>query len=307
MLTQFNPYDLCPCDSGRKAKFCCLAGKTWNKKPAFLKPESPITGFAHQKCYAKQTDNCCTKISGEHFISKNILKKLEHNKTVKVVGLPRQKRQTFNLLPIKSLISNVLCIKHNNLLSPFDAEMGRLHENIAKFDEDFNSGNPKNDLAVFCGEDIEKWMIKTACSLIASNQICVDGEKTSCILQDEYIDILFNDKPLPDKWGMYFKIPEDKLIQKFHSILFRPWVVNNELEATEFLLNNFPFYIVLGQPDTPSDFGMYRPGKIIMTQGEITKTIIFCWQDKKYNESISMKRVGTTTEPPSEWEEYLKN
>lgn len=306
MSTTVNPYDLCPCDSGKKAKFCCWTGKSWDKKPTHIKPVSHVSNYSHEKCYARKTANCSTKISREHFISNNILKDLELNGKVKIVGLPWQEKEKFDLLSRNNLASNILCTTHNEFLSPFDSSIGRLSKTLLKFDEDFNLNNAKEDLAIFSGEDLEKWMLKTACAFIASNQITENGLKISCELKDIYIDILYNDQPFPDKWGMYFKIPDDKRIQKFHSISFMSMTANSELKAAEFLVNNFKFYLVLGTPDRPSDFGIYRPRGIQLAKGNIKKRIEICWQDKKYNEGIFMERLESTNEPPKEWDEYLK-
>ncbi|PKL85774.1 MAG: hypothetical protein CVV22_06360 [Ignavibacteriae bacterium HGW-Ignavibacteriae-1] len=280
--------------------------KSWNKKPKLIKPTEAISNFSHNKCYAQKTINCSTKISREHYFSNNILKNLEVNNKVKIIGLPWQEKETFNLIPKSNLVSNILCTTHNTLLSPFDDEMGRFHRIIIKFDEDFNLDNPKNDLSVFCGEDLEKWMLKTACNFIASNQIYRGGVKSNYMLKDEYIDILFNDKPFPENWGMYFKIPENKPIQKFKSISFRSITGNNELQAVEFLINNFKFYLVLCQPANPSLFGKYRPRGMQFYEGDIKKTIEICWQDEKYNEGIFLERKGTARGEPKEWDDYLK-
>lgn len=306
MSSTFNPYDLCPCDSGKKAKFCCWTGKIWDKKPTPLKPPGNISNYSHEKCYAGTTANCSTKISGEHFISNSILKELELNGKVKIIGLPWQDKEKFNLLSRNKLVSNILCTTHNELLSSFDSSIGRLSKTLLRFDEDFNLDNAKEDLAVFSGEDLEKWMLKTVCAFIASNQIAYKGSKVSCELKDIYVDILYNDKPFPDQWGMYFKIPDDRKIQKFHSISFKALTANNELKAAEFLVNNFKFYLVLGPPNRKTDFGIYRPRGIQLAKGDIKKRIEICWQDKRYNAGIFMERVGTTTEIPKEWDDYLK-
>ncbi len=252
------------------------------------------------------TSNCSTKISGEHFISNNILAGLELNKKVKIVGLPWQERETFNLLSRSTLVANILCTTHNEALSPFDSEAGRLNNTILKFDEDFNLDNSTEDLAIFCGEDLEKWMLKTACAFIASNQITENGKKIHCKLKDIYLAILFEDEPFPDHWGMYYKIPADKIIQKYHSISFRSMTANGELLAAEFLVNNFIFYLLLGKPDNPSAFGIYRPRGIQFAKGNIKKCIEICWQDNKYNEGVFMERVATAHDAPKEWDEYLK-
>jgi uncharacterized protein YchJ len=48
----FKAYDLCPCQSGKKAKFCCLVSKKrWNKAPALVQVRPiPVEDYAHPKC-----------------------------------------------------------------------------------------------------------------------------------------------------------------------------------------------------------------------------------------------------------------
>ena len=240
----FDPYELCPCESGLKAKFCCLEpGKTWNKKPSTIREETS-TGYQHQKCYASPTKNCSTKISSEHYFSNNILEVLEHNKTVKIGGLPWLEKDSFNLLSRKALVSNILCKTHNEMLSVFDTEMGRFYRTLLEFDEDFNSENPKNEIKIFCGEDLERWMLKTVCNLIASNQIAEKGKVKTLLVKEDYIDILYNDNPFPNKWGLYFS-PANQKVQKFNSLYVIPKSHEKELKAAEFGINNFKFNFLL--------------------------------------------------------------
>ena len=83
MKALFNKYDLCPCNSGKKAKFCCLEANKWNKKPTILKIKNLDSKYSNDKCYAKKIENCSSKISREHVISKNILEDLELNNKIK--------------------------------------------------------------------------------------------------------------------------------------------------------------------------------------------------------------------------------
>lgn len=48
----FKPYHLCPCQSGEKAKFCCLvSNKMWNKAPALVQVKPiPVKNYANPKC-----------------------------------------------------------------------------------------------------------------------------------------------------------------------------------------------------------------------------------------------------------------
>ena len=60
----FKPYDLCPCQSGKKAKFCCWISKgRWNKAPAPVQVGHIPVEYAHNNCYASLTNKCSTKLS----------------------------------------------------------------------------------------------------------------------------------------------------------------------------------------------------------------------------------------------------
>jgi uncharacterized protein YchJ len=51
----FKAYDLCPCQSGLKVKFCCggASKKRWNKAPALVQVRPiPVEDYANPKCYA---------------------------------------------------------------------------------------------------------------------------------------------------------------------------------------------------------------------------------------------------------------
>ncbi len=197
-----------------------------------------MENYSHNKCFANVTAKCSTKISGEHIISGNILRVFEHDKTVKLTGLPWIEKHTFNLLSRKSLVANILCEYHNRKLSPFDSEVGKLIRCIKEFDADFNNPSPKSEERRFKGEYLEKWMLKTICGFIASNQISENNLKKPVKLKDIYVDILFNNEKFPEEWGLYFKIPENNEIHKFDFISFLPMTGDGEVKCAEFLFNN---------------------------------------------------------------------
>jgi hypothetical protein len=264
------------------------------------------TNYSHSRCYANKTNNCSTKISSEHFISENILASLEQNKKIKIAGLPWMERQTFNLLSRSNLASNILCTNHNELLSPYDTEAGNLHKAFIEFDADFNNKEVKDETRKFKGDLIEKWMLKTVCGLIASNQIAKNGTKQSILLKDIYIDILFGDKECPNLWGLYFKIPADNQIHKFNCLSVLPMTANNEVKCGEFWFNNFTFNFLLGNPDQPDAWGIHRVNKLHFTDGVAVKTIEFEWDDAKCNKWVELKRVVASQEHPKNWEDWMK-
>jgi hypothetical protein len=303
----FKPYDLCPCPSGKKAKFCCWISKgRWNKDPALVQVRPiPVEDYAHPKCYASLTKKCSTKITREHFISRNILKELVYDWGVKITGLPWIDYETWELLPTESLASKILCENHNQALSDLDAQMGRFFRTILDFDEDFNRDAPKEELAVFSGEDIEKWMLKTVCAMVASSQLATQGQKMDVPLKREWVDILYNNHSWPEHWGMYFNVPEDRTINIFKSISVQPWTEAGELKGVVVSVNEFKFNLILGKPENPWACGRYRPRTMIISQKGVKKYIEICWQNNAYQSQVDLKRIGTTASEPPDWEPWM--
>jgi len=305
----FKAYDLCPCQSGLKVKFCCggASKKRWNKAPALVQVRPiPVKDYAHRKCYASLTNKCSETISSEHYISHNILKQLEYKKAVQITGLPWINYETWRRVPIKNLAANILCENHNQALSKLDAQMGRFFRTILNFDEDFNRDAPKEELAVFSGEDIEKWMLKTVCGMVASCQLAMQGEKNDVPLKREWVDILYHNHSWPEHWGMYFKVPKGRTINIFKSISVQPLTGAGELKAVEFSINEFKFNLILGKPDKPWDCGRYRPRTMIFYQKGVKKYIEICWQNNAYQSQVDLKRIGTTASEPPDWEPWMK-
>ncbi|WP_444909072.1 hypothetical protein [Microbulbifer sp. TRSA005] len=76
------------------------------------------------KCWAKNVStDCCNVQSEEHYISKGLFS----SELVRVSGFDFLKGETKEI-PIKKLVRNCLCERHNNDLSPVDAEAIKLSE-----------------------------------------------------------------------------------------------------------------------------------------------------------------------------------
>lgn len=301
----FDKYSNCPCESLLNAKFCCYQNSNWYKKKSLITLKQYIG--VEKKCYANILNNCDGGISKEHYISHNILKTFEENKSVKIMGLPWIAQNTFSLISPDSLTAKILCVNHNSALSTLDNEMGRFMKTIKNFDSDFISQNPQNDFTIFSGEDIERWMLKTICDFIASKNIAKNGKKEELIIKNEYLDIIFNNKDLPKFWGLYFSATLNQKTQKFDSFSLLPFIYEDEIKAVEFLFHNFKFYLILGTPNYTNPFGVYRPQYITFSDGIVKKTIQFSWNDKKYSSFVDLKRIGTTSKLPQNWDDHLKS
>ena len=172
------------------------------------------------------------------------------------------------------------------------------------FDEDFNRDAPKEEVAVFSGEDIEKWMLKTVCGMVASSQLATQGQKMDVPLKREWVDILYNNHSWPEYWGMYFKVA-DRTISKFKSISVQPVTEAGELKEVEISINEFKFNLILGKPHNPWACGRYRPRTMIFSQKGVKKYIEICWQNNAYQSRVDFTRIGTTTSEPPDWEQWM--
>ena len=282
----------CPCDSGKFAVDCCIQGNHADTKPANIQPPPPLTGFANPKCYARFTNDCSTKISGEHYISRTVLESMETADGVQVTGLRWQKQQVPQWISPGALTANILCKRHNEALSPLDAQAGRLIRAITTFDADFNSPAPKTDIKFFAGEDIERWMLKTTCGMVQAKALPPDAFRMTEVPQ-EWVDILFGKLVWNAPFGLYLKHAAE--IRHSRSFFFQPRAhrPNGALLEAILHLNGLAFSLPVVRCVNPEALGIYRPRSINLRQAKVIKFVEFCWQDPQYEKGIIFERTGT--------------
>lgn len=204
------------------------------------------TNYCHPRCYANADANCSTKISKEHFISASLLRRLELNNTAKIAGLAWQEPETFNLVPVKGLASNVLCERHNSALSGLDSLIDNFATAIRSFDR-----APKSRHVKFSGTDIERWMLKCLLGLSVSKNI-------SSQLKPECVDLLFQKACWPDRWGLHVSTNASTPIYHTDSLLIQTRIdeARSLILAADFLIQGMPFTLIMGEPDNPVSFGV---------------------------------------------------
>jgi len=164
-IPPWKPDETCPCGNSSLAlKDCCLGvdGIIRLAVPELL-PPGPVTGFGHPKCYLNPTNDCCTKISGEHVITRNVLTALSGK--IEFFGLPWVSSGQAQLIGVDTLKSNILCRRHNSALSPLDSAAGNLFRALQTICEDISPRNKslsrRGKWSLVSGEAIELWGLKT--------------------------------------------------------------------------------------------------------------------------------------------------
>ena len=165
------------------------------------------TGFSHDRCYLSSTGNCGTQITKEHFISRNILERLAKPKLK--INAPHFFGKPSVEIGVDSFSAKVLCDKHNSALSKLDdvagVAFGLIEELSARLATISNEPGAGKSFYVSSGIDIERWMIKVFCGLVAAGKIRgISGLHVSVSdLWAGQLDSLLGRSTLPEPLGMY--------------------------------------------------------------------------------------------------------
>src|SRR5579872_4971666 len=128
----------CPCRSGKTIGDChfdSFDGRLRKPRPN-LRPPGPKTGYLHPGCYLRETGDCSEQISKEHYISRAVLQQL--GEVLRISGVPwLPPEQTFDTT-VQNLTAKILCRRHNEALSPLDAEAGIFFSSLTEALLDLN-------------------------------------------------------------------------------------------------------------------------------------------------------------------------
>lgn len=167
----------CPCGCRRRMKECCFVDKTtipaspaWN-----LHPPGPVTGLCNSRCYLGFTEDCSEKISKEHYVSKGVLGGFS---SIDVTGVPWHRTGETRRYDKESLVSYILCQRHNQALSPLDKAAQHAAERIWRALHHClrRSVSKRTSYELIHGELLELWALKTLLGLYHAKIAATDGE-----------------------------------------------------------------------------------------------------------------------------------
>lgn len=289
---QDYPYALCPCDSGKKAKFCCLRpGPEFVKKPQSIVPPVPITGYTHPRCYASADENCSSTISGEHTVSEMVLNELGTDARVILEGLSWQEPGTKKNLPTSvATKANVLCTRHNSALATLDAEVGRLFRTLRLFEEDFQRASFRPEFKLFCGYDVERWMLKTLCGLRAADHIRASRDGRPWDDTHSPVDILYGRQPWSIRSGLYLQLEPTPINNNLNAIVIATGSLGPDqpINVFRFQLRGLTFFLSTIDPGPGGSRYAYRPNSVFLTKQGVRKYVHFWWDVTYYPREIAI-------------------
>jgi len=202
----------CPCGSGEKAFKCCWRDNAKWEKPSvgiIDLPPSNVPPFENNRCYLSALGNCSSKITREHFISRSILERITTDRlTIEGAGHFFGGKGRVEI-GVNDFASKVLCDTHNNALSPLDSAAGATFSTIEAAVKDLtqvaSSTKALKSFHLSSGVDIERWMIKAYCGLVAAGKIRgMSGRILDRSSLPPYLfDALLGHSSLPSPLGLY--------------------------------------------------------------------------------------------------------
>jgi hypothetical protein len=199
----------CPCGSGKKSYACCWEGDgRWEKTPVGIVNVSGPP-FENDRCYLSPLRCCGAKITKEHFISRNILERITTG-TLRFenAGHFFGGKQKVNI-GIDDFCAKVLCDNHNSSLSVLDTAAGLAFSTIealaGRCMDLVSLGRGQTSFHISSGIDIERWMIKVYCGLVAAKKIRSASGKTvqRNALEPYLLNSLIGTTFLPTPLGLY--------------------------------------------------------------------------------------------------------
>ena len=202
----------CPCGSGNKSYECCWRGDgRWEKSSvgSINLPQTAAHPSLNDRCYFSSHGDCSSKITREHFISRNILERITTDKlAIENAGHIFGGKNKVEI-GIDAFTAKVLCDVHNPALSPLDTAAGVAFSTIEALIKDIaKTADPAAAIRSFhlsSGVDMERWLIKVYCGLVAAEKI---RGATGKILQRNalpsyFFDALLGTSSLPSPLGLY--------------------------------------------------------------------------------------------------------
>ncbi|HMI84603.1 MAG TPA: hypothetical protein VK550_10945 [Polyangiaceae bacterium] len=246
-------------------------------------PPGPKTGKVVPKCYAGALSDCDGELTREHWISEAVLLEVSvdgETFITNAAGMPRAGRW----VPTSSYAAKVLCHRHNQALSPLDAEAHRFMqvlEDVGKA----STGGAASPAYVFSGHDLERWMLKALCGAMASGAFQTRrAERLRGEVPKHWLEQLFHLPYMPKGWGLSFSHHVGRAFSIDKNVGLAPLLIAGEVVGITASLRGFDFALVLrdvplehrGGSLSPAD--VYRPAAFRIIYGESRDTFVrFCW------------------------------
>jgi len=275
------------------------------REQANTTPPRPKTGHVVEGCLGAALEDCGGKLSGDHYISKALLKWLNEagdsfgmlGASLIARGIPGLAPDEQRSMPPSALTVKTFCQRHNSALSPIDDEALRFFVSLAEITAQLQASQTSrvHDVRTFNGHDLERWFLKVLCGMTAfgASRLFTDLP-VSVDIEREWIEMLFGLSLFTDGRGLYCPGTLGKITYGGLGFSVDPLAKGVSLAglSTEFQGLAFNLFLrpVFG-PDQSAlgDTQLFRPPALHFSNGVAEKALVLCWDSTADDRSIHIR------------------
>jgi hypothetical protein len=228
--------------------------------------------------------DCRGRLTKEHYVSENVLSRLTGGGPLKVSGLDYSQPEDVKTIGIDNFASNMLCERHNGVLSDLDGVAGQF---FGTFDEInrwlVDSDQPETRVFLFNGADIERWLLKLLCGALVSGHAGTRrGRVPNWLPRIEWVRFLFGLSDLPAGWGLYLLSAVGEQFVNSRDLTFAALSRDGDVYALVISIHGFRLMLAMQAPpnDTSGtllEAATYRPRELVIKHGSRTGVIDLGW------------------------------
>ena len=225
--------------------------------------------------------DCSEQISREHYISKSVLDQI--GKSLLVTGMPWLSPGETLETSVGSLTAKILCRRHNEALSPLDAEAAHFFSVIRQILTDLGRRrfSRKPIFHLVGGDAIETWMLKVSCGLffsIGAN----DGIKLSGMHSIDLIKVqgAFFERRWDQRAGLYFRGTTGAAININSNVEIAPLSKNQRFGGAVVSFHGLTLEFLFDTTDTNPGVwtGLVRqPSELVLRNQQRKHHIVLTW------------------------------
>jgi len=240
---------------------------------------------------------CSGKISGEHYISHAVLRRLAPGEGITISGTPWSAAGP-RTVGKAALTANIVCQKHNSGLSDLDSLGGRWMASIQEAQLALAGTSARSRTHTFDGLKLERWFLKVAFMLWHSGNFASAGAAIQDAPPGIWADLLTGAVPFPSTWGLYIPTGGAPFMAVDRQFSAMPLTGSDGsgIKAIHFEMAKVPFYLMLGNPDHQARWGIKRPRQLDLGNDIACHRLRLTWPEGTLGEAVTLRRVA---DPPS--------
>lgn len=255
------------------------------------------TGKCTPACALAGHGLCGGKISGEHYISLAVLRRIAPGEGITISGTPWTAAGP-KTVGKAALTANIICERHNSGLTDLDSLAGRWMASIQEAQLALASRSARSRTHTFDGLKLERWFLKVAFMLWHSGNFASAGAAISDAPPRIWADLLTAAAPFPPTWGLYIPTGDAPFmaVDRQFSAMALTGSDGSGIKAIHFEIAKVPFHLLLGNPDHQAHWGTRRPRQLDLGNDVACHHLRLTWPDGSSGDAVTVRRVA---DPPS--------